>query len=112
MVGAVADLNNHHRDTLERIFAHPRSANVEWRAVLSLLEAVGSVEEKHDGKFLVSVGPESETLRRPHGKDVDEQTIVDLRRMLREAGFAPDGAPGSPDERTRDHGDARWGEPA
>jgi hypothetical protein len=30
----------------------------------------------------------------PHGKDVDAQMIVDLRRMLRQAGFAPDdGAP-------------------
>jgi hypothetical protein len=26
-------------------------------------------------------------LRPPHGKDVDEQMIVDLRRMLTRAGF-------------------------
>jgi hypothetical protein len=82
-----------------------------WRSVLSLLEAVGTVQEKHDGKFLVTVGPETETLRRPHGKDVDEQAIVDLRRMLREAGLAPDGAAEVADERTRDFGDSRWGEP-
>src|SRR5215472_5246666 len=36
-------LNNRHRDTLRQIFAHPVSHNVEWRAVLSLLEAVGTV---------------------------------------------------------------------
>ena len=42
-------LNNHHRDTLLQIFQHPASHNIEWPAVLSLLEAVGSVEQRHDG---------------------------------------------------------------
>jgi hypothetical protein len=42
----------------------------------------------------VTLGPETEVLEAPHGKDVDAQMIVDLRRMLRQAGFAPDdGAP-------------------
>ena len=31
------NLNNHHRDTLEKILGHPASGNVEWRQVLSLL---------------------------------------------------------------------------
>ncbi len=65
-----ADLNNHHRDTVEKIFRHP-SGNVEWREVLSLLEAVGDVVEEHNGKFKVTLGSETEVLRRPHGKDVD-----------------------------------------
>jgi hypothetical protein len=47
----------------------------------------------------------------PHGKDVDVQIVVDLRRMLNEAGFAPDGSPPIADQRTRDHGDGQWGEP-
>jgi hypothetical protein len=85
------ELNNHHRDTLERIFSHPSSGNLEWRQVLSLLEAVGTVEEEHNGKFKVTLGAETEMLRRPHGKDVDQQTVVDLRRMLKGAGLSPDG---------------------
>ena len=36
-------LSNHHRNTLRQIFQHPVSHNVEWHAVVSLLEAVGSV---------------------------------------------------------------------
>jgi hypothetical protein len=86
------DLNNHHRDTLKKILDHPASGNVEWRQVLSLLEAVGTVEEEHNGKFKVTLGTETEMLGRPHGKDVDRQMIVDLRRMLTGAGFSPDGA--------------------
>ena len=85
-------LNNHHRDTLRKIFDHPTSANVEWRQVLSLLEAVGTVEEEHNGKFKVTVGSETEMLRRPRGKDVETQMIVDLRRMLTGAGLSPDGS--------------------
>jgi hypothetical protein len=82
-----ADLNNRHRDTLEKIFAHPASANIEWREVLSLLEAVGTVTEEHNGKVKVTLGPETEVLQPPRGKDVDKQMIVDLRRMLTNAGL-------------------------
>ena len=84
-----ADLNNHHRDTLEKILAHPASANIEWREVRSLLEAVGTVTEEHNGKVKVTLGSETEVLLPPRDKDIDKQMIVDLRRMLRNAGLAP-----------------------
>lgn len=103
-------LNNHHRETLREVFDHQGGGNVEWRRVRSLLDAVGTVEERHDGKLKVTLGPETEVLH-PHGKDVDRQTLVDLRRMLTEAGMAPDGADPTEDERDRNHGDSRWGRP-
>jgi hypothetical protein len=84
-------LGSHHRDTLERIFRHPSSANIEWRQVKSLLGAVGTVTEEHNGKLVVTIGNETEVLRPPHGKDIDRQMIVDLRRMLGRAGIAPAG---------------------
>jgi hypothetical protein len=104
-------LNDHHRDTLEKIFSHSSSGNIEWRQVLSLLNAVGTTTEEHNGKVRVTVGPETEVLRPPHDKDIDEQTLVDLRRMLRQAGFGPEPAPPTADQRSRDHGDGQWGEP-
>jgi hypothetical protein len=104
-------LNNHHRDTLRKVFDHPTSGNIEWRQVLSLLEAVGTVTEEHNGMFKVALGPETEVFERPHSKDVDERMVLDLRRMLREAGFSPDGAESLPDERSRNYGDNRWGLP-
>ncbi len=106
-----AHLNDHHRDTIEKIFSHSSSGNIEWRQVLSLLNAVGTATEEHNGKVRVTLGPETEVLRPPHGKDIDEQTLVDLRRMLRQAGFGPDGDAESADQRSRDHGDGQWGEP-
>ncbi|HTP23919.1 MAG TPA: hypothetical protein VMJ65_30235 [Solirubrobacteraceae bacterium] len=104
-----AHLSSHHRDTIEKIFSPSR--NVEWRQVESLLETIGIVTREHNGKLKVELGPETEVLPAPHGKDVDEQILVDLRRMLTQAGFAPDGPPAVGDQSARDHGDGQWGEP-
>jgi len=82
-------LDNRHRDTLRQIFEHPTSHNIEWRAVLSLLEAVGTVTVRHDGKVAVKLGSELEFLDPPAGKAVDTQMVVDLRRMLSSAGYRP-----------------------
>jgi hypothetical protein len=89
-----AHLANHHRTTLRQLFQHPVSHNIEWRAVLSLLEAVGSVAERHDGKVALTVGSETEYFDPPAHKDVDTQTVVDLRRMLSAAGYGaePEGS--------------------
>jgi hypothetical protein len=81
-------LSNERRDTLERILRHPASGNIEWRQVRSLLEAVATVTEEPNGHLRVSLGGETEVLQAPHGKDVDAQMIVDLRRMLSRAGLA------------------------
>jgi hypothetical protein len=82
-------LSNRHRVTIDQIFDRPSSGNVEWREVLSLLEAVGGVVEEPNGRYRVTLGGETEVFDRPHGKDVDVQVLVDLRRMLRNAGFEP-----------------------
>jgi hypothetical protein len=82
--------SSHHRDTVRKIFSHPTSGNIEWRDVLSLLEYLGTTTEERNGKFKVTVGSDTEVLETPRGKDIDEQMIVDLRRMLRAAGLSPD----------------------
>jgi hypothetical protein len=86
---SAADLDHHHRDTLEKIFRHSSSGNIEWRQVLSLLEAVGTTTRLRNGNFRVTLGRETEIFRPPSGKDIDEQTLVDVRRMLNNAGFGP-----------------------
>src|SRR5579862_4635666 len=83
-----AHLSGRHRDTLQAILQHPVSHNIEWRAVLHLLEEVGTVVERHDGKFSVTIGSETEIFDRPRHKEIDAQQVVDLRRMLINAGYA------------------------
>ena len=80
-------LDGRHQDTLRRIFQHPASHNIEWREVMSLLEAVATVTVRPDGKVAVKLGPELEFLQPQAGKDVDIQAVVDLRQMLRRAGY-------------------------
>jgi hypothetical protein len=82
-------LDGRHRDTLRQIFQHPTSHNIEWRAVTSLLEAIGTVTVRHDGKLAVKLGDELEFLEPPVGKDIDDQLVIDLRRMLTSAGYNP-----------------------
>jgi hypothetical protein len=80
-------LSGHHRDTLQQIFQKKTNYNVEWHDVISLLEEVGSIEQQHDDMFLFRIGQETEVLRRPSGKDIDGQQLVDLRRILTSAGY-------------------------
>jgi hypothetical protein len=87
MSSGPAHLSGHHRDTLLQIFQHPTSHNVQWHDVLSLLGEIGSVEQRHDDMLVFRIGSESEVLREPKGKDIDTQQLVDLRRMLSDAGY-------------------------
>jgi hypothetical protein len=80
-------LDSHHQATLEKILAHPVSHNIQWHDVLSLLKSVGTVTEKHDGRYTVTLGSESEMFDAPRHHDIDEQQVIDLRRMLKGAGI-------------------------
>jgi hypothetical protein len=80
-------LNNRHRDTLRQLLDHPTSHNIEWHAVLSLLEVLGSVTQHHDGKVEVTVGSLTEFLVPPKHKDIDVQMVADVRRLLVHAGY-------------------------
>ena len=84
-------LSNHHRNTLRQIFQDPVSHNIEWHAVVSLLEAIGSVVEYSDDMVAVTVGSATEFFDQPAHKDIDPQAVADLRRMLSSAGYGPDG---------------------
>jgi hypothetical protein len=83
-------LDNRHRNTLRQIFQHPTSRNIEWRAIMSLLETLGTVDIRHDGKVAVTVGSETKVLDPPAGqKDADAETVVELRRLLSLEGYGP-----------------------
>ncbi len=82
-------LDNHHRNTLRQIFQHPVSHNIEWHSVTSLLDAIGTVEVHPDGQVVVEVGSERAFFTHPTDKDIDEQMVLDLRRLLGKAGYEP-----------------------
>jgi hypothetical protein len=90
-VDAPEDLNGHQRDTLAHIFRHPSGHNIEWHSILSLLNAVATVEETHKGNVQVTLGDKSETFDPSHEKDIDADQLATLRRFLRQAGYGPEG---------------------
>lgn len=83
------ELDAHHRATVAKIFNHPVSHNIQWHDVLSLLQQLDAVKEEHDGRYKVTLGSEIETFDDLHHRDLTEQQVVDLRRMLKGAGIAP-----------------------
>jgi hypothetical protein len=87
-----AEMDGHHRATVEKIFNHPVSHNIQWHDVLSLLESVADVTKESDGRYRVTLGSETETFDVPRHHDIDEQQVVDLRRMLRGAGITGESA--------------------
>lgn len=82
-------LSHHHRETIDKIFSHPTSGNIEWRQVRSLLDAAGTVIEEHSGKLVVELGGDRKTFHVPRDKDIDEQMIRELRLMLADAQLVP-----------------------
>ncbi len=82
-------LSPHHRTTIEHLFNHQGATSLHWREVLSLLNAVGTVKEKHNDKLLVTMGGEIITIDPPKHQELDMQLIVDLRHMFKAAGYAP-----------------------
>jgi hypothetical protein len=83
-------LDAHHQATVDKIFGHPVSHNIQWHDVLSLLEKVGTVSEGHDGRAKVTLGSETQTFDAPRHHDIEEQQVIDLRRMLKSAGVTPE----------------------
>jgi hypothetical protein len=76
------NLDNEQRKTLEQIVDHRSGANIEWRHVRVLLEALGTVTAEPNGKVRVTVGGLSEVFQPPREKDVDEELLSELRRLL------------------------------
>jgi hypothetical protein len=86
-------LNSHQRDTLAVVFRHPLSHNLEWHDVLSLLEALGHVQETHKGHLVVSIADKTETFEPRTGhKDIGPDDLSLLRKFLKRAGYSPEGA--------------------
>jgi hypothetical protein len=88
-VRKTGELNNHQRDTLAHIFRHPSSSNIEWHAVLSLLNAVGTVKETQKNHVLVTIDGDTEIFEPERHKDIDGDQLAILRRLLRRTGYGP-----------------------
>jgi hypothetical protein len=80
------------RRTLDAIFRHPLAHNLSWRDVVSLMGAIGEVDEKTNGEVVFHLAAEQLSMKKPHTKDLTSDDVMNLRHALTRAGWAPDAA--------------------
>ncbi len=78
------------RRTYESLFAHPSSHNLKWHDVMHLFETLGSVTEKSNHEYVLTVGAAPYVMRRPHSKDLTSEEIRDLRHFVSSSLAHPD----------------------
>ncbi|HSY06073.1 MAG TPA: hypothetical protein VK803_09000 [Steroidobacteraceae bacterium] len=83
-------LHGAHLRTLEALFRHPTSHNLEWQDVLSLIGSMGAVQVKGNNKLAFEVDGQRLVMPEPHSKDLTAAEVVDVRHFLQRAGRAPD----------------------
>jgi len=83
-------MHNKDNNTLEKLFSHPISMNIEWNEVKHLLETLGAeVETTHSNHVKVKLGDQVKTFTSFHKMLGDKHEIKELQGMLEEAGHAP-----------------------
>jgi hypothetical protein len=83
-------LSREHTHTLQALFQHPVTYNLEWRQIVALLEAVGTITETHDRHYHVTVNGQGYDLNRPHHKDFADVTeLMALRHFMQRVGVVP-----------------------
>ncbi len=73
-----------HQKTLEAIFAHPVSANIQWRDIEALfLELGADVSEREGSRVAVVLFGEVRVFHRPHpSPNTDKGAVVSIRKWL------------------------------
>jgi hypothetical protein len=87
-----ASLSKSSRRTLDSLYAHPLAHNLEWSHVMALFREIGSVEQKPNDETVVRLGAEHQALRRPHGKDLTTDEVMEIRHFLTRVGVSPQAA--------------------
>ena len=84
----VSALSRSDKRTLAALFRHPLAHNLPWSDVLALFGKVGAVEQKANDDFAFQAGGEAYVMRKPHGKELTGQEVIDLRHFATRAGLA------------------------
>ena len=77
------------RTTLDAIYQHPLSHNLEWPDVIALFTKLGTVEHKSNNEIVFAIGGEHHLMRNAHGKNLTVDDVVEFRHMLTRAGWSP-----------------------
>ena len=80
-----------HQRTLEAVFAHPTSANIDWKDIESLLRALGAeVTEREGSRVAIFLFQEVRVFHRPHpSPKTDKGAVVSVKKWLEQHGVKP-----------------------
>ena len=79
-----ATLSANQRRTYDSIFSHPMAHNVEWRDISSMLQALGEMEEAHNGNTKFTRNGQTLVLRPGgSGDGADPSSMMKIRHFLR-----------------------------
>lgn len=84
-------MKRRHQRTLELLFAHPTSANVQWRDIEALFTELGAeVSEREGSRVAVVLFDEVRVFHRPHpSPDTDKGAVASIRKWLEQHGVLP-----------------------
>lgn len=86
-------MNHHLHKVLESVFAHPISANIDFKDVEHMLTELGAViEEKSGNKVSVTLSGNSLMLHRPHHHTLPKDEVAQIRGFLVDCGISPEQA--------------------
>ena len=75
-----------HSKTLEQIYRHPTSANINWSDIESLFKELGAnISERAGSRVAVVLFGEVRVFHRPHpSPSTDKGAVVSIRKWLEE----------------------------
>ena len=84
-------MDGKHRKTLEAIFERPERANIVWRDVEALFNALGAeISEGNGSRVRVALKDVRAVFHRPHPhKETNKGAVKSVRRFLEAAGVKP-----------------------
>jgi hypothetical protein len=82
-----------HQKTLEAIYENPERANIHWKDIESLFNALGAeISEGSGSRIRIVLNGVRAVFHRPHPqKETNKGAVKSVRRFLETAGVEPDG---------------------
>lgn len=82
-------MNHRHRRVLHALFAHPISANIDFRDVVHLLQDLGAeIEMKSGNRIGVTLGGHVAAFSHAH-HSLPKEEVIQIRRFLEARGVDP-----------------------
>ncbi len=86
-------MNHRHRKVLHSLFAHPVSANIDFKEVVHVLEALGAEIDNKSGNR-IGVTLNGHTAAFTHvTHDLPKEEVVQIRKFLETCGIDPEAYP-------------------